>query len=264
MKRHIWDGISTRLAIFGALALIALTVACGGGDDNDARATIDAAVEGTVSNQPTATPNVQATVDAAVAATASAGSETIRPSDTDLQATVVAAIAATESANTGPESPDAIVTESHPEKSDAEFYESRLGSLLTTDDIPDLLFGHETTGVFFTDFEQVLNAPLSEGVIAFTGLTFQGETTAVLLQVTDFETDSDAVDSLEQGLLGGEYEQAITVNGNQGARFSEDGVGGVVFVKDGSAISVLFTGSAVHAPEWEAIEQLAGLVEGRI
>jgi hypothetical protein len=143
------NGIKVRTAITVLTGFLVLVMACGGGESDDLQATTDAEIAGTAANQPTATPDSPATVDAAIAETATAN-----PAPTRIPPTEV----------------------TRPEKRSSEFYETRLRSLLSKEDIPNVLFGHEITDVSFSDLGEMLGFPLPSNQVAFTGLTFQGST----------------------------------------------------------------------------------------
>lgn len=230
------NGIRAHAAIVVLTGILVFVMACGGGENDDRQATTDAAVAGTIANQPTTTPDIQATVDAAIAGTASANPATATFTPTEV---------------------------TRPEKRGAEFYETRLRSLLSEEDIPNVLYGHEISDVSFSDLGEMLGFPLPSNQVAFTGLTFQGITTAIFLQVTDFDTSMDAIGDFEIADRAGQYDELISINGKQGARVSSAGVAAILFVTDGSLISIVFTGSAAGPPEWEALELLATTVEQR-
>ncbi len=218
----------------GFVAVLAFT-ACSS-EKVDTQATIDAAVSETVTSIPTPTPDIQATVDAAIEATSQVRS--------DVGSTATAQSDDTASA--------------------LRFDEEQLRSLLGEDDIPNTLYGDEIQSSIFTDLAQLAPSSVAVGASGFTGLTWQGQTTTLSLQVLDYGVGSDLTDELAIEASSAGYSATQNSIGEASYRFTGMEVTGITFAAHGAVFTILFQGSSVGETELQALEEMATLVASRL
>lgn len=217
--------------------------ACGGGEDSDAQATIDAAVAETVAAFPTATLNLQATIDVIVDATAVAGST--RPPTASSTPTPVPTLPVVQSAEI--------------------FYtQSMLEALLASEDIPALLGGDEIKGVFFQDFSEVADAGLLINANSFTGLNFQSSSTSLNFQIIDLKGGQSAVYQMDDFVVDFTVTELSPGVGDRSMRLLGSGLAAVSFAIGNDIVTIGYLGATVGQVEWDALEDLAFLIHGRM